>query len=110
MGLPAAPGRSARVTASRPSADDEEVLSGGNVSAGVVRIGDTVRRPTGSWTRAVHSFLRHLENEGFDGCPRVLGIDEQGREILEFIPGVVPWPDTHHALLAPDEAVWRCGR
>ncbi|MFI2076838.1 MULTISPECIES: hypothetical protein [Streptomyces] len=30
-------------------------LPGGNVSAGVVRIGDTVRRPAGPWTPAVHA-------------------------------------------------------
>ncbi len=89
----------------------EEPLSGGNVSAGVVRVGDTVRRPTGPWTPAVHAFLRHLEAAGFDGAPRVLGIDERGREILEYIPGVVPWPPgPYHEHLGSDEAVWKAGR
>ena len=32
-------------------------LGGGNVSGGVVRIGDTVRRPAGPWTPAVHALL-----------------------------------------------------
>src|SRR5947208_2988840 len=88
----------------------EEALSGGNVSGTVVRIGQTVRRPTGPWTPAVHEFLRHLERRGFDGCPRVLGIDEQGREILEFIAGDVPWPEGHYAHLGSDEAMGRAGR
>ena len=35
--------------------DVEEPLRGGNVSARVVRVGDTVRRPAGPHTPAVHA-------------------------------------------------------
>src|SRR5918998_4552521 len=56
----------------------------------VVRFGDTVRRSTGPWTPAVHALLRYLEEVGFDGAPRVLGIDERGREVLTYEPGEVP--------------------
>ena len=56
------------------------------MTTGVVRIGDTVRRPVGRWTPAVHSLLRHLEKVGFEGAPRVLGIDEKGREVLTYLP------------------------
>lgn len=87
----------------------EARLSGGNVSV-VVRVGDTVRRPVGPWTPAVHSLLRHLGSVGFDGAPRVFGIDEIGREILEYVPGVVPWGDAHHRYLGTDEAIRRAGR
>jgi len=73
--------------------DDEQPLAGGNLSAGVVRVGDTVRRPIGPWTPAVHALLHHLEARGFTGAPRVLGFDDQGREILEYIEGDVAWPD-----------------
>jgi phosphotransferase family enzyme len=55
---------------------------------GPIRIGDTVRRPVRPWTPAVHAVLRHLEKAGFPGAPRVLGIDEQNREILTHVPGV----------------------
>ena len=58
-----------------------------------MRVGDTVRRPTGPWTPTIHALLRHLEARGFDGAPRVLGIDDQGREILEHVPGAMAWPD-----------------
>jgi len=34
--------------------------------------------------------LRHLEGKRFLAAPRFDGIDEQGREILSFIPGDVP--------------------
>jgi hypothetical protein len=34
-------------------------LGGGNMSSGVVRVGDTVRRPAGPWTPAVHALLTH---------------------------------------------------
>ena len=37
----------------------------------------------------VHALLRHLESAGFDAAPRFLGIDEEGREILTFAPGVL---------------------
>lgn len=77
---------------------DEEPLAGGNVSAGVVRVADTVRRPTGPWTPAVHALLRHLHEVGFRGAPVPLGIDGQGREVLTYAPGVVPWPDRFDLL------------
>jgi hypothetical protein len=83
---------------------DEELLTGGNTHAAVVRAGDTVRRPTGPWTPGVHALLRHLEERGFDGAPRVLGIDEQGREVLTFVPGDVVYPD-HLDLVASDDAL-----
>jgi hypothetical protein len=64
----------------------EVALPGGNVG-GVVRVADTVRRPTGPWTPAVHGLLAHLAESGLPGVPRVLGFDDRHREILEFLPG-----------------------
>ncbi|CAN5210751.1 hypothetical protein BH09ACT10_BH09ACT10_17190 [soil metagenome] len=66
--------------------ENETPLVGGQVG-GAVRVGDTVRRPTGPWTPAVHALLKHLNGVGLDKVPRVLGIDERDREILTFIPG-----------------------
>jgi Ser/Thr protein kinase RdoA (MazF antagonist) len=63
----------------------EEVALGGNLNQ-AVRVGDTVRRRAGPWTPAVHALLRYLEDAGFE-APHVRGIDEQGREILDYIPG-----------------------
>lgn len=71
---------------------DEEVLAGGNVNH-VVRIKNTVRRPTGYWSHCVHELLKHLENQGFNGAPKFLGIDDSGREVLSFISGEVPGDD-----------------
>lgn len=76
---------------------EEEPLSGGNVGS-VVRVGDTVRRATGPWMHAVHELLRHLEDVGFEWSPRVHGVDEQGREVLDYIDGETvgathPWPE-----------------
>lgn len=53
----------------------------------IVRIGNTVHRPTGWWTPAVHKLLKYLEKVDFKYSPRVFGFDEQGREILSFIEG-----------------------
>ena len=62
----------------------EQPLTGGNLTPGVVRVGDTVRRPAAPFPARV---LRHLERRGFDGCPRHLGVDERGRDVLTFLPG-----------------------
>jgi aminoglycoside phosphotransferase (APT) family kinase protein len=64
-------------------------LAGGRQTPGVVRIGGTVRRPMGPNAPFVHELLRYLEEVGFDGAPRLLGIDERGREVLSFVEGEV---------------------
>ena len=72
-------------------------LAGGDVTEGVVRVGDTVRRPVGPHSPLVHALLAHLESVGFEGAPRFLGIDGSGREVLSYIDGEVagrprpPW-------------------
>jgi hypothetical protein len=112
---------------------DEVRLAGGHVG-GAVRVGDTVRRAAGPWTPAVHALLQHLESQGFAGAPRALGFDEQGREVLTFLPGqtvggrrprpawvraddtldqVARWLRGYHQAVAgfvpPPGAVWRGG-
>ncbi|MEU0570392.1 hypothetical protein ABZ297_34080 [Nonomuraea sp. NPDC005983] len=52
-----------------------------------------MRRPAGPWTPAVHALLAHLNDAGFRGAPRPLGIDDRGREVLTFAPGDAVWPD-----------------
>ncbi|MGV9879571.1 phosphotransferase enzyme family protein [Streptomyces sp. NPDC003006] len=89
--------------------DEEQPLAGGNVNQGVVRFGDTVRRPTGPWTPAVHALLTHLHEVGFHGAPRPLGIDDQGREVLSFLSGQVVWPD-QFSLLDPARQLARVAR
>jgi hypothetical protein len=66
----------------------EEQLVGGTVTP-LVRVGATVRRATGPWSVRVHELLGCLQAAGFEGAPRFLGIDEQGREVLTFIDGEV---------------------
>ncbi|WP_328476560.1 aminoglycoside phosphotransferase family protein [Actinoplanes sp. NBC_00393] len=63
----------------------EEILAGGVNQ--VVRAGDRVRRPTGSWSPRVHDLLRHLDR--FAGTPRFHGVTADGHEILDFLPGEV---------------------
>jgi hypothetical protein len=67
---------------------EEIPLVGGHVND-VVRVGGTVRRPTGPWTPAVHALLAHLAEAGLAGVPRVRGTDERGREVLDYLPGRV---------------------
>ncbi|MFP8902866.1 phosphotransferase enzyme family protein [Streptomyces atacamensis] len=87
----------------------EEPLPGGNVSAGIARVGDTVRRPAGPWTPAVHALLDHLHRAGFRGAPRPLGVDDRGREVLTYLPGRTVWPD-HFSLLDPVRGLERVAR
>lgn len=117
----------------RPRQVKEHALAGGN-TGGAVRIGDTVRRAAGPWTPAVHALLRHPQATGFAGATRALGCDDQGREILSFLPGnaagdhrlwpswvhsdealvqVARWLRDYHRVVAdfqpPPDAVWREG-
>ena len=64
----------------------EATLPGGNTT-GATLIGDVVHKPARPWTPSVHAVLRHLQNRGFDGAPRALGFDDQGREMLTYLPG-----------------------
>ena len=64
----------------------------------------------------MHAFLRHLARMGFEGAPKVVGTDDEGREILTYIEGEVlaagpewrpgvptPWPSwarTEECLVA----------
>lgn len=116
-----------------PVPEQELELEGGN-AGGAVRIGDTVRRPAGPWTPAVHSLLEHLDRVGFTRAPKPLGLDEQGREVLSYLPGTTvgsrrPWPAWVHSddalaqvarwlrqyhtavatYVPPTDAVWREG-
>ena len=91
-------------------AEPEVPLPGGVANRGlVVRVGDTVRRPLRSTSPAAHALLRHLEDVGFAGAPRFLGVDEQGREVLSHVPGsaVLPpypaWALTDEALVSVAE-------
>jgi hypothetical protein len=110
-----------------PHEAEEIPLLGGDRTA-VARRGDVVLRETGPWTPTVHSLLRHLEQVGFEGAPRVVGtgLDERGREILTYVEGEVinpaPWTDNgiaelggllrrlHEATASyrpPEAAIWR---
>lgn len=70
-------------------------LTGGRITPGVVRVGNTVRRPVIADRRVAQALLRHLDIHGFDATPRFLGLDPEGREILSYLPGEVP-PDLGH--------------
>jgi Phosphotransferase enzyme family len=88
----------------------EVPLLGGTANRGRVhRVGDTVRRPLRATSAATHALLRHLEEVGFDGAPRVLGVDGAGREVLSYVPGqAVTAPAPAWGLT--DAALWSVGR
>jgi hypothetical protein len=106
----------------------------GGFDRGASLVGGTVRRTPDTWTPSVHALLTHLAAAGFDGAPRSLGLDDEGREVLTYLPGTTvgtarPWPawvhsdDALHQVAAwlreyhravadfvpPADAVWREG-
>lgn len=86
-------------------------LTGGN-TAPVVRAGDTVRRVAGPWTSNVAALMTGLRAAGVPGVPAHHGLDERGREVVEYLHGEVPgypmppWVWTH-AVLADVGALLR---
>lgn len=58
------------------------------------RQGGVVFRRPGPWSPTVIALLRHLEDAGFAGAPRVVGTGfaEDGREVVTFVPGASPQP------------------
>ena len=78
----------------------EVLLVGGTTNRGrVVRVGDTVRRPWRATSPATIALLDHLESVGFDGAPRFLDVDDQGREVLTYVPGSAITPPLPRAAL-----------
>lgn len=65
---------------------NEEALTGGNASASVVRIGDTVRKPWLPSTERTVAYMRALRDRGID-LPELRGRDDQGRLVLDYVPG-----------------------
>ena len=87
----------------------EIALPAGDVTAGVVRVGDTVRRPHQASSELVAAHLGRLEQVGFAGAPRYLGRDAQGRDVLSFVAGEVPG-DPLEAWAAGDGVLPGVGR
>ncbi len=85
-----------------------------------------VHRTMHRGSRTIHALLQHLEAHEFTGCPRLLGIDAQGREVLTYLPGDVgfqpyiwsddsviaaatllrAYHDTTRSFVPPADAVW----
>ncbi len=92
--------------------EPEVLLVGGIANRGqVVRVGDTVRRPQRATSPAIHALLRHLADVGFAGAPRFLDVDDQGREVLSYVPGTAvmpPYPawSLDFDLASPGCRVW----
>ena len=72
-------------------------LLGGQLTPGIVRVGNTVRRPSKGNSSFAHHLLLFLEDQGFPFAPRFLGIDQQGREILSYLEGQI-WLDSGSGL------------
>lgn len=85
--------------------EQEERLEGGNATEGVVRVGDTVRKPWLPTTERTIGYLETLCERGID-VPATHGRDERGRLVLDYVPGTLAMDV---APLGTDQ-VWRVGR
>lgn len=65
-------------------------LRGGRSTDGVVRIGNTLRRPHKQESEFANTILKYLERHGYPYSQRYLGRDEYGRDTFAFIEGYVP--------------------
>ena len=72
-------------------------LLGGQLTPGIVRVGNTVHRPPKGNAPFVHKLLLLLEDHSFPFAPRFLGMDSRGREILSYLEGE-SWPDSGSGL------------
>jgi Ser/Thr protein kinase RdoA (MazF antagonist) len=70
----------------------EERLAGGNASASVVRVGSTVRKPWLATTERTVAYMIALRERGVD-LPEPHGRDDQGRLVLDFVPGRLAMDD-----------------
>lgn len=68
----------------------EQPLTGGRMTAGVVRVADTVRRPASEFSAFTADLLELLADKGFTAAPKYLGQDESGRDVLTYLEGWVP--------------------
>jgi Ser/Thr protein kinase RdoA (MazF antagonist) len=105
--------------------DGEEPLEGGNASGSVVRVGDTVRKTWTASTPSVVAFVEALRAQGID-APEPRGRDEAGRQVTEFVDGVLAIDagpmgldqlhrvgalvrrihDAAAGFVAPEDAIW----
>lgn len=67
---------------------EEVPLTGGNASGAVVRIGATVRKPWLPTTARAVAYMTALRERGID-LPAPRGRDEQGRLVLDYVPGAL---------------------
>lgn len=93
---------------SGPQSEQPFVVAGsaGAPTKAALRADDVVLRQPGPGSRAVIALLRHFEDVGFGGAPRVVGsgFAADGRETLSYVAGASAHP---HAW--PDAALFAIG-
>ncbi|QOV33638.1 phosphotransferase [Streptomyces ferrugineus] len=87
----------------------EQVLGGGAVGK-VVRVGTTVRRRPSERSEYVRELLALFESRGWEGAPRYIGTDEQGREVLGYLEGRAAVTARERAAAGTDAALVRVAR
>ena len=84
------------------------LLRGGTANYGrIVRVGNTVHRPVGAHTPAVHDLLRYLAAREFAGAPRVVELGDD-HEVLQYVEGSAAAEPLDPALRS-DEALASVG-
>ncbi len=69
-----------------PGEDVGVALLGDGVTVGIVRVGDTVRRPRRPFTETVQTFLAHLHERGFTAAPVPMGYDGEAARCCRSCP------------------------
>ena len=66
---------------------EPELLHDAGGGRRIVRIDGEVHRPSYPFSASVHGLLKYLEQAGFEGAPRFVGVEGSGVEILTFVEG-----------------------
>ena len=64
-------------------------MAGGRTTPGVMRVADTVRRPRSDRSGFVARVVMWLNQNEYPYAPTYFGVDDEGRDIFEYIDGAI---------------------
>ncbi len=85
-----------RIRLSKWPVRELQLPAGSRTRARSSRVGLHVLHPSSPHSGSIHAFVWAVRQDGFEGAPIAVGINEDGRERLVFIDREVPVPPYDH--------------